>query len=170
MRKLLLTLPIFLLVSGLWAQTASPTTDDAAQLRQEIDQLKKTINAMEQRLDAQEKTAKAAATPAAATQPAPKDEAVSDLQTSVRDLNERVNTSERKSLRDRLEWGGDYRFEVHTIRGNIPTHYDGMQMQNLLVNSMWYAGLNGYTPSQMIASVITSKAANDYHFKTGQRK
>ena len=158
MRKLLLTVPIFLLVSGLWAQTAPPAADDAVQLRQEIDQLKKTINAMEQRLDAQEKTAKAPATPA--TQPAPKDEAVSDLQTSVRDLNDRVNTTERKSLRDRLEWGGDYRFEVHTIRGNIPTHYDGMQMQNLLVNSMWYAGMNGYTPSQMIGLLSSPTLPN----------
>ena len=161
MRKLLLTVPIFLLVSGLWAQTAPPATDDAVQLRQEIDQLKKTINTMEQRLDAQEKTAKAAAaTPATGAQAAPKDEAVSDLQTRVRDLNERVNTAERKSLRDRLEWGGDYRFEVHTIRGNIPTHYDGMQMQNLLVNSMWYAGLNGYTPSQMIGLLSSPTLPN----------
>ncbi len=161
MRKLLLAVPMFLFTVGLWAQTAPPTTDDAAQLRQEIDQLKKTINAMEQRLDAQENAAKAAATPAAGTQPAaPKDEVVSDLQTSVRDLNERVNATERKSLRDRLEWGGDYRFEVHSIRGNIPTHYDGMQMQNLLVNSMWYAGLNGYTPNQMIGLLSSPTLPN----------
>ena len=91
---------------------------------------------------------------------APKDEAISDLQTSVRDLNERVNATERKSLRDRLEWGGDYRFEVHAIRGNIPTHYDGMQMQNLMVNSMWYAGLNGYTPSQMIGLLSSPTLPN----------
>ncbi len=165
MRKLLLTVPIFLLVSGLWAQTAPPATDDAAQLRQEIDQLKKTINSMEQRLDAQESATKAAAqtpaTPAAGAQPATaKDEAVADLQTRVRDLNERVNVSERKSLKDRLEWGGDYRFEVHSIRGNIPSHYDGLQMQNLLVNSMWYAGLNGYTPSQMIGLLSSPTLPN----------
>lgn len=142
MRKLLLTVPIFLLVSGLWAQTAPPATDDAAQLRQEIDQLKKTINTMEQRLDAQENASKAAAqTPAipatGAQTPAAKDQTLSDIQTSVRDLNERANTAERKSLRDRLEWGGDYRFEVHTIRGNIPAHYDGMRTQNLMVNTLW---------------------------------
>ena len=143
MRKLLLAIPTFLLASGLWAQTAPPATDDAAQMHQEIDQLKKTINSLEQRLDAQESAAKAAAaktpaTPSAPTQPAQvKDEAISDLQTSVRDLNERVNATERKSLRDRLEWSGDYRFEVHAIRGTIPTHYDGMQVQNLMVNTMW---------------------------------
>jgi hypothetical protein len=143
MRKLLLTVPILLLVSGLWAQTAPPATDDAAQLRQEIDQLKKNINSLEQRLDAQEKSAKSAAVQAPAV-PTPatkvaggKDEAVTDLQTNVRDLNERVNQTERKTLRDRLEWGGDYRYEFHMVRGNIPTHYDGMQLQNLMVNTLW---------------------------------
>lgn len=143
MRKLLLTVPILLLVSGLWAQTAPPATDDAAQMRQEIDQLRKTINSLEQRLDAQESTSKTASpqppsAPSATTQAVSgKDEAVSDLQTNVRDLNERVNQTERKTLRDRLEWGGDYRYEFHVIRGNIPTHYDGMQLQNLMVNTLW---------------------------------
>ncbi|HEV2402063.1 MAG TPA: DUF3373 family protein [Candidatus Sulfotelmatobacter sp.] len=143
MRKLLLIVPILLLISGLWAQTAPPATDDAAQMRQEIDQLKKTINSLEQRLDAQEGAAKSATAATPATQPATsqpaasKDETVSDLQSNVRDLNERVNQTERKTLRDRLEWGGDYRYEFHVIRGNIPTHYDGMQLQNLMVNTLW---------------------------------
>ncbi len=156
MRKVLLAVTMFLFTAGLWAQTAPPATDDSAQLRQEIDQLKKTIGAMEQRLDAQETANKAAvpqnpsSAPAATPAVAPKDEAVTDLQTNVRDLTDRVNQTERKSLKDRLEWGGDYRFEVHTIRGNIPSHYDGMQVQNLMVNSMWYAATNGYSASQMI--------------------
>lgn len=143
MRKLLLTLSILLLTLGLWAQTAPPATDDAAQMRQEIDQLKKTINSLEQRLDAQENSSKATSAqapsaPSPATQAvSAKNDAVSDLQTNVRDLNERVNQTERKTLRDRLEWGGDYRYEFHVIRGNIPTHYDGMQLQNLMVNTLW---------------------------------
>lgn len=58
------------------------------------------------------------------------------MQTNVRDLNERVNQTERKTLRDRLG-GGDYRYEMHTIRGNVPAHYDGMQVQNLMVNTLW---------------------------------
>ena len=41
MRKLLWAALLFLLTPGLWAQSAPPATDDAAQLRQEIDQLKK---------------------------------------------------------------------------------------------------------------------------------
>ncbi len=42
-----------------------------------------------------------------------------------------------RALRDRLEWGGDYRFEAHTIMGNVPAHYDGMQLQNLTVKTLW---------------------------------
>lgn len=134
---------MFLFTAGLCAQTAPPASVDSAQLRQEIDQLKKTIGAMEQRLDAQEKANKAAvpqnpaSAPTATPVAVPKDEAVTDLQTNIRDLTDRVNQTERKSLKDRLEWGGDYRFEVHTIRGNIPAHYDGMQVQNLMVNTLW---------------------------------
>ena len=167
MRKLLIAVFMFWLTAGLWAQTAPPATDDAAQLRQEIDQLKKTINSLEQRLDKQEGATKAAAAQTPAAQPATtppaagKDEAVADLQTSVRDLNERVNQTERKTLRDRLEWGGDYRYEYHVIRGNIPGHYDGMQMQNLMVNTMWFAGLNGYTPSQMMGLLSSPTLPNN---------
>ncbi|HWW14352.1 MAG TPA: DUF3373 family protein [Candidatus Dormibacteraeota bacterium] len=135
MRRLLVVALLFLLPAGLWAQSTPPATDDAAQLRQEIDQLKKTVGALEQRLDAQEK----AKQPAAAQTETPKEEAFApaEVQTTVRDLNDRVSVAERRSLRDRLDWGGDYRFEAHTIRGNIPAHYDGMQLQNLTVKTLW---------------------------------
>jgi hypothetical protein len=135
MRKILWVALMFLLTTGLWAQSAPAATDDATQLRQEVDQLKKTVQALEQRLDAKEQSPPQAAAPAAA----PKEEVVpaAELQTSVRDLNDRVLESERKSLKDRLEWGGDYRFEAHTIVGNVPAHYDGMQLQNLTVKTLW---------------------------------
>lgn len=134
MRKLLLAALMFLLTAGLWAQSAPPATDDAAQLRQEIDQLKNNITALEKRLEAQEK-----ASPQKPAEPATKEEVVpvTELQTSVRDLNDRVLETERRGLKDRLEWGGDYRFEAHTIRGNVPAHYDGMQLQNLTVKTLW---------------------------------
>ena len=137
MRKLLLAVLMFLLTAGLWAQTTPLATDDPAQLQQEIDQLKKTINSLELRLDAQEKATQQNATPAAA----PKEATVStqDLDGRVRDLNDRVSETERRGLRDRLNWGGDYRFEAHTIVGNVPAHYDGMQLQNLMVKTLWLA-------------------------------
>ena len=138
MRKLLVAVSMLLLTAGLWAQTAPPATGEAAQLQQEIDQLKKTIHSLEQRLDVQEKATTAAAAQTAVTPvPSSTNEAITDVQASVRDLNERLNQGERRSLRDRLDWGGDYRFEIHTIRGNIPAHYDGMQLQNLMVKTLW---------------------------------
>jgi hypothetical protein len=138
MRKVIFVALVIVLNVGLWAQTA-PAPDDAAQLRQEIEQLKKTVNSLEQRLNAQEKAAPPAAAQSTAseTSAAKESQARTDIETNVRDLNERVSETERKGLLDRLQWGGDYRFEAHTIRGNIPAHYDGMQLQNLMVKTLW---------------------------------
>ena len=49
MRKLIFLIPILLLASLTWAQS-STGGDDTAQMRQEIEQLRKTINALEQRI------------------------------------------------------------------------------------------------------------------------
>ncbi len=158
MRKLLWAAMLFLLTTGLWAQSAPPATDDAAQLRQEIDQLKKAMTALEQRLEAQEKAKQeAAAAPAVAKEEAA---STSDLQTSVRDLNDRVLETERKGLKDRLSWGGDYRFEAHTIRGNVPAHYDGMVLQNLLVKTMFYMQTNAGAPPPSVDAIQSNVQAN----------
>jgi hypothetical protein len=173
MRKLLWAALLLLLTPGLWAQSAPPATDDASQLRQEIDQLKKTVAALEQRLDAQETPKPAAAalpsapavaltaTPASATK---QDTAIADLQGTVRDLNDRVMTTERRSLKNRLDWGGDYRYETHSIFGRIPSHYDGMQLQNLMVNTLWLVtpttqGGLGWTPQYLQAQMAGGPAA-----------
>ncbi len=124
----------------------SPSGDDSAQLRQEIEQLKKTLQVLEQRVATQEKAAPAAATtPVAAPTSAPaalisEDKttaSVKELKETVMDLNERVGAAERHGLLDRLQWSGDYRFEGHTIRGNVPTYYDGMKLQNLMVRTFF---------------------------------
>jgi len=169
MRKLLWAALLFLLTAGLWAQSAPPATDDAAQLRQEIDQLKKTVTALEQRLDAQEKPKPAETAPTAAPVPAT---AIADLQESVRDLNDRVMTTERRSLKDRLDWGGDYRFEAHTIWGTVPNHYDGMQLQNLFVKTLFYVQTNnGNLPTQVdqIQSNVQTHYS-DYQYFTNNLK
>ena len=174
MRKVLWAALLVLLTPGLWAQSAPPASDDASQLRQEIDQLKKTVAALEQRLDAQEKpkpaevaptTTSPAAALTATPRPTPKqDTAIADLQGSVRDLNDRVMTTERRSLKNRLDWGGDYRYETHSIFGRIPAHYDGMQLQNLMVNTLWLVtpttqGGLGWTPQYLQAQMAGGPAA-----------
>ena len=142
---------------ALWAQDSGQPTaasgQDAAQLRLQIDELKQTVVAMEKRLEAQE-----AARPSAIQ----KDEinATVDLQTEVKDLNERVSTTERKGLLDRLSWSGDYRYEAHSIVGNVPTHFDGMQLQNLVVKSLFYAQTNGGAFPTSVSGISNNVAAN----------
>jgi len=187
MRKFLI-ICFMLLGAGLWAQSPPPA-DDNAQLRQEVDQLKKTINALEQRLSAQEKAAQEKAAQEKAAQPAVSAAAqkdttsVPELQASVKDIDERVRETERRGYLDRLNWSGDYRFEAHTIRGNIPAHYDGMQLQNLVVRTLWVmtpvaqgglgmafdpAMLQGMTPAQFKGFLDNQVASNygTYQFFT----
>ncbi len=130
MRNIILAVLVLLMTTGLWAQSPPAQAEDTAQLRKEVEQLKKTVADMEARLAAREKPQPAAAQ---------KSETVSvpDLQANVKDIDERVRETERKGYLDRLNWSGDYRFEAHTIRGSIPSHYDGMALQNLVVRTLW---------------------------------
>src|SRR5512142_3231350 len=136
MRKLAIAILVLLLAIGLWAQSPAPP-DDAAQLRQELEQMKKTITALEQRLAAQEKAQEKAQQNALA--PAKETVSVTDLQAELRDVKEQMNETQRKTLLDRVQWSGDYRFQAHTLRANIPAHYDGMQLQSYMVKAMWLA-------------------------------
>lgn len=109
--------------------------DDPAQLRQDIEQLRKTMNALEERLATQEKQAQAAkdqATPSEGTV------SVKDLEKRI-DQNERQQAmnAERESALNRVKFSGDYRFEAHSIWGNVPAHLDGMAMQNLMVRTLF---------------------------------
>src|SRR6266496_2983664 len=161
MRKIIMVLITLLPLAGfrVWAQeSAQPATasnQDADQLRQQIDELKQTVAAMEKRLDTQEKAQ-------AVTQEQKRDQpdATADLQTEVKDLNERVSTAERRGLLDRLLWTGDYRFEAHTITGNVPAHFDGMMMQNLVVKTLFYAQTNGGAFPPNVPSINSNLPAN----------
>src|SRR5512142_320693 len=128
MRKLAIAILVLLLAIGLWAQTPAPP-DDSAQLRQELAQMKKTIAALEQRLAAQEKVQQNAVVPA-------KDTVAT---TELQDVKEQVNETQGRTLLDRIQWSGDYRFQAHTLRANIPAHFDGMQLQSYMVKAMWLA-------------------------------
>ena len=130
---------------------AANTPNDNAELRQEVEQLKKALAGLEQRLAAQQQKAQPSAaggpgrctTPTAAAQPAPhchRTEAApttTDLQAQVKDLDERVQKNEIHTALDRLNFSGDYRYEVHSIYEHIPAHYDGMQLQNALVRTVF---------------------------------
>jgi Protein of unknown function (DUF3373) len=130
MRKIFISIILLLLVPTLAFSQAPASADEAAQMRQEIEQLKKSLNALEQRLAAQEKST-ATAPPADATV------TVKELKENVAEMREKVNENERGRLLDRLQWSGDYRFEGHTIRGSVPSYYNGMALQNMMVKTFF---------------------------------
>lgn len=142
-------------------QSASSTPD----VKQEIEKLKQQIAALEERLKAQEEQAKAApaAQPAPAAQAAP---APSEIAASLKELDDRVSATERNQALDRIHFSGDYRFEAHTITGRIPSHFDGMQLQNLVVRTMFATPILGRAPSSVseINNAVSSHYADYLQF------
>jgi hypothetical protein len=141
--------------------TAATSADNTDQLRQELDALKKAMAALEARLAATEKQTQASPKPEAA--PA----AASELVANVKELDQRVSTAEREQALDRIKFTGDYRFEMHSIRGNVPAHYDGMQFQNLIVKTMFAMPILGRPPAS-VAEINNTVAGHyaDYQYFT----
>lgn len=163
MRKYISYLLVTVLLIGptAWSQTSSSSSSDTTDIRQQLEQLKKTVAALEEKLATQEKEkqASAAATPTAGT-------------TDVKELDARVAKAERKGALDRINWSGDFRFQTHTYTSTIPEHFDGMQLQNLVVKTMFYMQTNGGMPPMDVASINSNVAAHyaDYQFFTNNLK
>jgi hypothetical protein len=143
-------------------QPSPAAGDESTQLRQELEQMQKAVAALEARLTAQEKTAqekKAEAKPApAADQPT-----TAELATEVKDLDHRMSQTERRGALDRINFTGDYRFEAHSIWGNVPAHFDGMQFQNLVVKSLFYYNTTGQLPPPTgTIQAINNNVAQNY--------
>ena len=171
---LLLNFPISAQNSG--TATTTPSTpsagDESAQLRQELEQMKKSVAALEDRLAAQEKAAqeKVAQQRKDEAKPVlPGDQpTVAELATEVKDLDHRISQTERRGALDRINFSGDYRFEAHSIWGNVPAHYDGMQLQNLVVKSMFFVNTNNGAFPTSVAAINNNVAAHysDYQYFT----
>jgi hypothetical protein len=74
------------------------------------------------------------------------DEQIAELQEEVKDLEKRVMKAERKVALDRINFSGDFRFEANSIDASFPDHFDGMQLQRALVDTLFYFGANGMPP------------------------
>lgn len=66
-----------------------------------------------------------------------------DIIERIEEIEDRLNKAERHAGTDRVEFTGDYRFEAHSITADIPDHFDGLALQNLLVDTLFYAGATG---------------------------
>jgi hypothetical protein len=137
------------------AATGAAPADSTEQMRQEIETLKKALATVEQRLAAQEKQNQAQQAPAKE-----KPTAVEDLKADVKELDQRVSSTERQQSLDRLRITGDYRFEAHSIFGKVPAHYDGMALQNLVVKTMFSMPILGRPPASV--SEINQTVSNNY--------
>ncbi|MBI3651743.1 MAG: DUF3373 family protein [Acidobacteria bacterium] len=151
MRNLIIIIAIIIILPGPFVRAQNPTPVNPSptsaqtektpteQLRQEIELLKKTINALEERLANQEKKQTVQAPP------------VADPKTAeqLKDIDKRVTKTERDTALQRIKFGGDYRFEAHSIQGTIPAHFDGMRLQNLLVKSIFAMNVLGRPPSSL---------------------
>jgi hypothetical protein len=133
-----------------------PAPDSPETLKQELDKLKEAMAALEARLKAQEQQPQSRA----AQQPP------SSVAVSIKELDARVSDTERGQALDRLRFSGDYRFEAHSIRGSVPSHYDGMQLQNLVVKTMFSMPILGRPPASVaeINSTVGSHYADYLQF------
>lgn len=96
-------------------------------------------------------------------------EEIADLKDQVKDLEKRVMKNERKTALDRINFSGDFRVEANSISTSTPDHFNGMQLQNLMVNTMFYMGATGsMQPPQDINDIQTFIAQNyaDYLYFT----
>ncbi|MCP4293707.1 MAG: DUF3373 domain-containing protein [bacterium] len=71
----------------------------------------------------------------------------------VKDLRKKVQKLEVNDRKDAIQWGGDLRVEAHSITGETADYFDGMALQNVMVNSIFfnqytnnYNAMNGYNP------------------------
>ncbi len=72
--------------------------------------------------------------------------AAKDVNDQIKSLNKRLQKLELKSNKSKILWSGDLRIEAHSITGETAPYYDGMQLQSVLTNSLWYHGSTGNLP------------------------
>ena len=85
----------------------------------------------------------------------------------LQDIEKRLEKVERASAQDRIRFTGDYRFEAHSITASIPDHFDGMKVQNGLVNTLFYYGATGSLPQSMAAvNQFVAQHYGDYLYFT----
>ena len=123
--------------------------------------MKKAVAALEERLTTQEKAAQEKDKKVEVKQALAGDQpTTAELATEVKDLDHRMSQTERRGALDRINFTGDYRFEAHSIWGNVPAHYDGMQLQNLVVKTLFYVNTNGGLLPPSIDAINNNVAQN----------
>lgn len=95
-------------------------------------------------------------------------EQLDKLKQDIKELEKRVQKTERQNALDRVRFSGDFRFEAHSIDATIPDHFDGMQLQRMMVDNLFYVGATGgqFPPSQEAVQELIRTNYSDYLFYT----
>jgi hypothetical protein len=80
-------------------------------------------------------------------EPAVSQEEIDELKQEIKDLEKRVMKNERKTALDRIDFSGDFRFEANSLDMTFDPYFDGMQLQRLLVDTLFYLNATGMPPS-----------------------
>ncbi|MBI4918018.1 MAG: DUF3373 family protein [Acidobacteria bacterium] len=88
------------------------------------------------------------------------------LRQDISDLEARLEKVEKKAAKDRINFNGDFRFEAHSVAASIPDHFDGMALQNGIVNTLFYYGATGQFPPSVDAvnQFVAQNYANYLYF------
>jgi hypothetical protein len=93
-------------------------------------------------------------------------EDVQKLKEQLKDLEKRVMKNERKTALDRINFTGDFRVEAHSIDATIPEHFNGTELQRLMVDTMFYMGATGMPPQEIgqVYDFIAQNYSNYLYF------
>ena len=70
-------------------------------------------------------------------------EEVMFLREDVDDLDDRLMQPEKHAVLDGIEWGGDFRYEAHSIEATVPDHVNGLGVQSQLIGQLQAFGMLG---------------------------
>lgn len=126
MRRILIGALALLLMSATVARAAAPSMEDRVK---ELEAKAAKVKALEAEV------AKVAALEAEVAK--------------LKALEPRLMKVEKHDATDRLHFTGDFRFEAHNIQAEMPDFYDGMVVQNGLVNALFFNDQRGRLPISM---------------------
>ena len=88
--------------------------------------------------------------------------ALADDAAKIKRLEKRLQKLELKSHKNKINWSGDLRVEAHTITGETADSYDGMALQNVMVNSMFFYNANATGPMDPMALPMNMDGTFNY--------
>ncbi len=94
-------------------------------------------------------------------------EEIEKLKEEIDDLEKRVMKNEIKTARDRVNFSGDFRFEVNSIDATYDDYFNGMALQRMLVDTLFYFNGTGMPPQspQDVQNFIGENYAQYLYFQ-----